>query len=314
MGTSKRLSSSKYMTLLGHLGAIVTVSAWGTSFISTKVLMEDGGFTPMEMYVYRFSVGYLILLLFTFKKLFANSWRDELMLALSGVCAGSLYFMTENFALLFTSTGNVSLLSALSPIFTTILVGIFFKTRIAPGVIIGSLIALIGVAFVVFSHGEGIAFNPIGDILALSCALSWALYSIIAKNLIPKYTTGFITRKLFFYGVVSVLPVFFANPPEGGYHFMELFDATTPQYLANFLFLVLMCSLAAFVIWNEVMRILGPVTSNNYLYAQPIVTMVVAFFTIHEQITLTGYIGCALIIGGLIISDKLRIDKFKLSR
>lgn len=304
---TSNLSGSKYIKLIGHIGAIITVCAWGTSFISTKVLMEEGGFSPIEVYVYRFVLAYVVLLLFTFKKIFSNSWRDELQFFVCGICAGFLYFITENYALKFTSTGNVSLLSALSPIFTTILMAVFYRSRIAGGVIVGSLLALVGVACIVFSHGEGLEFNPLGDILALSSALSWAVYAIVVKKLIPNYSSIFITRKIFIYGVLASLPMLFATTEPGQFHLNLLFDVANPKYLMNFLFLALMCSLAAFIIWNEAMKFLGPVTANNYLYAQPLVTMVVAYFMLGESISLLGYIGCALIIGGLIACDKLKL-------
>lgn len=122
------------------------------------------------------------------------------------------------------------------------------------------------------------------------------------QAVIPLYSGFFVTRKLFFYGVLTALPLlFFQDAPL---HLDLLWDFQTPEYLMNFLFLVLMCSLAAYIIWNEVMRILGPVTTNNYLYLQPLVTMVAAFFFLGENIEVLGYIGCVLIIGGLVYSDK----------
>ena len=54
------------------------------------------------------------------------------------------------------------------------------------------------------------------------------------------------------------------------------------------------------------MKVLGSVTANNYLYLQPMVTMVAAYFVLGEMITGLGYLGCVLIVGGLIISDKLK--------
>ena len=54
------------------------------------------------------------------------------------------------------------------------------------------------------------------------------------------------------------------------------------------------------------MKILGQVTANNYLYLQPLVTMVAAYFILGEDIMLLGYVGCVLIVGGLIISDKMK--------
>ena len=81
---------AKYAVLFGHIAAILTVIAWGSSFIATKVLMVDGGFTPVEVYAYRFALAYLLLLAVTFKKLWANSWKEELNFLVCGVCAGSV--------------------------------------------------------------------------------------------------------------------------------------------------------------------------------------------------------------------------------
>ncbi len=296
--------NSKYLKGVGHLAALVTVVAWGASFISTKVLMEDGGFTPVEVYVYRFSLAYVLMLALTFKKILANNWRDELQFLLCGVCAGTLYFLTENYALKFTTAGNVSLLSAISPIFTTLLMAAVFRNKITKGVYVGSLACFIGVALVIFSPaialGTGFEIHPAGDLLALTCALSWAVYSVAVKRLLPLYSSFFITRKLFFYGVLTALPLLFLQHEP--YHFALLFD--TPKYLMNLLFLTLMCSVAAYLLWNESMKLIGSVAANNYLYLQPLVTMVAGWFFFGEKIYLWGYVGCALIIWGLILADR----------
>lgn len=295
-----------YIILLAHLGALFSVSAWGSSFLSTKIIMLEGGVTPVEMYIYRFAIAYFLLLLFTFRKIKSNNWGDEFRFLLCGLCAGSLYFITENYALKFTSTGNVSLLAAVSPLFTTILMSIVYKIRLLPGVILGSIIAFIGVGCIIFSHGEGFVIQPKGDILALTAALSWAIYTLIVKRLIPLYNSFFITRKLFFYGVITALPLMLLqNEPL---HFAVLFDFKHPELPLNFLFLVLFCSLGAYLLWNESMKGLGAVTANNYLYMQPLVTMIAAYFLLGEQIYLLGYIGCILILGGLVISDKMKWD------
>lgn len=295
-------SKNKYLVAISHVGALLTATAWGCSFLCTKVLMESGGFTPVEMFIYRFAAAYLILLLFTFRNLKSKSWRDELTFILCGICSGSLYFVTENYALRLTTSGNVSLLASISPIFTTILVAVMYRQKIKPGVILGSICAFIGAGCIIFSHGESLEIRPAGDLLALMASLSWAVYTMAIKRVLPLYSGFFVTRKLFFYGVVSALPLLFFQ--EEPLHLGLLFDFSQPKYLLNFLFLVLLCSLAGYVIWNEVMRVLGPVTTNNYVYFQPVVTMVAAYFLLGENIYALGYIGCVLIIGGLIYSDK----------
>ena len=291
--------------ILGHLGALLVVIAWGMSFISTKVLMDDALLTPIEVFIYRFALAYLLLLAVTFRKIFANNIKDELQLLLCGVCAGSIYYLLENFALRYTTTGNVSLLSSLSPIFTAGLMALIFRARLGAGLVIGSLVAFVGVGLIIFSHGGGIEFNPLGDVLAMLSALSWAVYAVGCKRLVPIYTSLFITRKLFFYGVLTATPLLWIGGAPT--HLQALL--ANSMYLMNLLFLVVVCSMLAFVIWNWAMKVLGQVAANNYLYLQPLVTMFVAYFTLGETISPLGYLGCLLIIGGLIISDKLKIRR-----
>lgn len=297
-----RSFNSSYITILAHVGALLTVIFWGTSFLSTKILMDSGGFTPVEMYVYRFSMAYILVLLLTLKHLKSKSWRDELTFFISGICAGSLYFVTENYALQLTTAGNVSLLASVSPLFTTFLMAFVFRQKIKIGVVLGSAVALVGVACIIFSNGDSMEIKPQGDLLALAAALCWAIYSIAVRRVIPLYTSLFITRKLFFYGVITALPLLFIQ--QEPYHFNILFDIHQPQYMINMVFLVVFCSVLAYLIWNEAMKYLGAVKANNYLYLQPPITMIFGYLFLGEKIFLLGYIGTMLVIGGLIISDK----------
>lgn len=293
------------MKILANIAAVLVMIAWGTSFLSSKVLMVSGGFTPVEVFVYRFAFAYLIFLCFTYKKILANNKRDELLLLICGMCAGSIYFIAENYALQLTTTGNVSLLVSISPIFTTILMAIIYRFVPQPNVIIGSVIAFVGVGCIIFSNGEGFEINPVGDLIALSASISWAIYTIVVKLLTPIYSSLFITRKLFFYGLITALPLLFVQHEP--LHLNLLFDINSPQYLLNFLFLGLFCSAFAYFAWNEVMKILGPIKSNNYLYVQPLVTMIAGYIVLNEQIFILGYIGCILIIGGIFISEKIKM-------
>ena len=279
--------------------------AWGTSFLSSKVLMVNGGFTPVEVFIYRFTFAYVLLLLFTYKKILANNSRDEFLFLICGLCAGSIYFVTENYALKYTSTGNVSLLVSIAPIFTTALMAVLYRVIPKPNVVIGSLVAFAGVACIIFSSGEGFEINPKGDFIAICASMSWAIYTIVVKRLNPIYSSLFITRKLFFYGVITALPLLLIQ--EQPLRLWLLFDWQEPQYLMNFLFLGLFCSAFAYLVWNEVMKILGAIKANNYLYVQPIVTMIAGYLILGEQILILGYLGCALIIGGILISEKIKL-------
>lgn len=188
-----------------HLIAILTVSIWGSTFIATKTLINHG-LTPVEIFTYRFSLAYLCLLAICHRKFLANSWRDEGFFLLAGLTGGSLYFISENSALEITMASNVSLIVCTTPVLTALLSNLFFREKLRKGFVFGSLIALSGVSLVVFNGSVLLKLNPLGDCLTLLAALSWALYSLILRRMGNRYSTLFITRKVFFYGLLTMLP------------------------------------------------------------------------------------------------------------
>ena len=183
-----------------HLGALLTVTAWGVAFVSTKVLLEHG-FRPAEIYIYRFILAYLLVLAVCHKRMWSNSFRDEVLFMVCGLCAGSIYFIAENTAIEYTLVSNVALITSIAPLLTTLLLGLIYKNeRPGKGAYIGSVTAFIGVACVIFNSSFVVKMNPIGDLLSLSAAVSWAVYSLVLRKLNVTYSAMFITRKTFFYG------------------------------------------------------------------------------------------------------------------
>ena len=68
--------------LIFHLIAIVTVIIWGTTFVSTKILIQNG-LTPSEIFFYRFVLAYICMWSISRKKFFANSIKDEFFITFS---------------------------------------------------------------------------------------------------------------------------------------------------------------------------------------------------------------------------------------
>lgn len=292
-------TSHKRPLLIFHLFALFTVIVWGASFVATKVLL-DAGLSTVEIYIYRFVVAYMIILVFSHRRLWANNLRDEILLALCGITSGSIYFMAENTALLYTTTTNVGLLTCISPLMTTLLIGAFYRNeRPTRAVYLGSLIALAGAGCVIFNGGFNLNIAPLGDLLALGAALSFAFYSIILRKVNVVYDALFITRKTFFYGIITALPFVFMEPEVSPVSI--LFN---PTVLANLLFLGAFCSMLGFFLWAKVNDGLGAIKANNYLYLQPVVTLALSFAILGERISWIGYMGCVFILLGLYISDR----------
>lgn len=102
----------------GHLLAIITIFIWGTTFISTKILLVS--FTPIEILFYRFGIGLIALLVAFPHRLKGTSMRQEMMFAGAGVCGVTLYFLLENIALTYTLASNIGVIISIAPFFTAL--------------------------------------------------------------------------------------------------------------------------------------------------------------------------------------------------
>ena len=282
-----------------HIAAVVTIAVWGTTFVSTKVLINNG-LSPTEIFTYRFVLAYVAIWFFSPRKLFAGSWKDELLMAAAGFTGGSLYFIAENTALETTMASNVSLLVCTSPIWTALLSKAFYpRDRVGANFWVGTAAALAGAALVIFNGSFVLKLNPVGDILSLVAALSWAFYSIVMRNLGGRYSNMFITRKVFFYGLVTLVP--FLLLPGADYNIKAL---AAPAVWSNLLFLGLVASLACFAVWNRVMKEIGIVPASNYIYLNPAFTILAAALVLGERITWIAVGGLVLIAGGLWFAER----------
>lgn len=284
--------------LLFHLITAAVVTIWGVTFVSTKVLLQHG-LGPMDIMFYRFVIAYFCILLISHKRLWADNWKDEFMLMLSGLTGGTLYFIAENNALGISQASNVALLVCTTPIFTALLAHWIFKDPLRKNMLIGSFIALVGVGLVVFSGSVILQINPLGDFLSIMAALMWAVYCLILKPLGNRYSTAFITRKVFMYSILSVLVYFIFDPL-----LVDIEILTHPIVVMNLLFLGIVASMLCFIAWNAAVKVLGPSRTANYIYVQPMSTLILSSIILSEVITLTSLIGAACIIGGVYLAEK----------
>lgn len=290
--------------ILVHILAFAIVCVWGTTFVSSKVLINNG-LRPSDVFFCRFLLAYILIWIVTPRKLFADSLKDEILLMLLGVTGGSLYFQAENTALIYTSVTNVSLIVCTTPILTSVVMSLTKGgEHLTRRQVVGTLIAFVGMAMVVLNGHFALKLSPLGDLLAFAAAWSWAFYSVITKRLNNKYRNLFIIRKVFFYGLMTILPVFFWS----GFT-TDISILLKPQVIFNLVFLGMLASLACFVLWNVVMDRIGVLVASNYLYLNPVVAIITASVIINERITLFAIAGTILILFGLYRASTKRAEK-----
>lgn len=283
-----------------HLVAFFTVAIWGTTFVATKVLMLNG-LSPAQIFTLRFSIAYILMLMFNHRRLFADSWKDEVKMILLGITGGSLYFLSENEAMNFTTTTNTSLIVCSCPLFATLLVRLVYRNtaRINAIQMLGSLIAFVGMIIVVLNGRFVLHLSPLGDALAFTACMCWAVYSLLMKSVTGQYGAAFITRKVFFYGVLTILPYYIFVP---GLPSLEVF--AKPQVVGNLLFLGCLASMICFLTWNWCISKLGAVKATNWVYFNPITTMIFASWVLDEKITPYFMVGAVCILVGMYVADK----------
>ncbi len=294
-----------------HLVAFVVVAIWGSTFVFTKMLLQ-AGLTPAQIFTLRFIIAYFLLACWDVLmhsssfRLFCSSLKDELLMVTLGITGGSVYFLAENAAMLYTTATNTSLIVCSCPLFAMLLIALFYRQSepVSRVQVVGSLLAFLGMAVVVLNGRIVLHLSPLGDMLAFGACLCWAVYSILMKPALERYSTVFITRKVFFYGLLTMIPYYLLRPEEADPAVFQTFNFSI---LFNIFFLGIIASLICFLVWNWVIRQLGTVVATNWVYFNPLTTIVFAWWILNEQITLWFLLGTVFILLGMFLADRKKI-------
>ncbi|MEI2402430.1 DMT family transporter [Niallia taxi] len=289
----------------GHIAALVTILIWGTTFISTKLLLID--FTPIEILFFRFVLGFVVLLIIFPYRMKLQHKKHELLFICAGLCGVTLYYLLENIALTMTLASNVGVISGMVPFSTALLTMLFLKDEsLKVNFFAGFAMAMMGIFLISYNGTANFQINPLGDILAIAATVVWAAYSVLTKKISNYgYHTIQATRKVFLYGLILMLPALFLSDFKLG-----LNRFTSPVNLFNFLFLGIGASALCFVTWNMAVSKLGAIKTSVYIYMVPVITVVTSMIVLKEQLTKLSALGILLTLAGLVVSEaKLNFKK-----
>lgn len=279
---------------------ILVVAIWAETFVSSKILLT-AGLQPADIFFVRFGIAYLCMIILSHKRMWSKHLGHELMFLLTGITGGSLYFLTENMALKYSTASNVAILVGTTPIVTAILLAIFYREeRMKRRQVAGSVVAFLGLILVVLNGQLVLHLNPVGDILALGASLCWGGYSLIMKKLTSHYDSRFITRKVFGYGLLTILPWFlFVEPLQTDSSLL-----LQTKVWGNLLYLALIASMGCFLAWNWLLPRLGVVRATNIVYTQCVFTMFISALVLGEQITWMAILGTVILIAGMMTAGR----------
>ncbi len=286
----------KRKRVIGHIFAFTTITIWSVAFVSNKALLAY--ISPIENMILRFSLAYLLLLLL-YPHYSPFHLKDELRFFLLGFLGIFVYFLLENFALKYTQAANVGLYMGALPLFTAIFAHFLTKDeRLNKNIIIGFLVAIVGIALILLD-GAAFTLRLKGDLLAILAATVFALYSVALKFAPMGYHYIVITRKSFFYGIVLMLIYFFLSGRV--FHYQAL---TISVVWINILFLGVLSSGLAFILWQQGIKQIGAMSASNYIYLVPLITAATGIAALGEELTVKMLLGAVLILIGLFIAQR----------
>lgn len=292
----------KNKNIFAHVLAMLTIIIWGTTYISTKILLTN--FSPEEILAYRFFIAFLIILIIYPKKVKILPIKEEIVFFLLGATGISLYYWTENLALQYTYASNVGLIASAIPIFTALIAHFIFNNeKFTFNMLIGFIIAIMGVSIIIY-NGKVLKLNTKGDIMAIISAILFSIYSILIRKIDKKYSQIFVVRKIFFYGIITMIPILLISK-------VNLLKAPilNISIVFNFLFLAIFASVLCFLMWNKAINIIGPIKTTNYIYFVPLITMISSNIVLKEQISYLMILGGVLIFAGVYINQSKELNE-----
>ena len=283
--------------LLPYFEATFAAVVWGASFIATKVALKD--VSPITIVWLRFGMGLLVLgAAVALRKEFSlpkkNEWRYFALLGFLGI---TFHQWLQSNGLQTSEASTTAWIVATTPVFMAILGWLILKEGLSLVKIFGIALAFFGVLLVVsdgnlasISIGK---FGAPGDILILVSAVNWAVVSVLSRRGLKTTSASLFVFYMMLFGWLFASALFVGNGL-----IVEVPELTFNGWL-GITFLGIFCSGLAYIAWYDALQALTTASTGVFLYIEPLIAMVVAFFILNEAITLASLVGGGIILFGV---------------
>lgn len=285
-----------------YLEALFAVIVWGVSFIATKVALRD--ISPITIVWLRFTMGVLVLgIAVSIRGQFALPNKKEWgYFSLLGFLGITFHQWLQSNGLQTSEAGTTAWIVSTTPVFMALLGLIVLKERLDWIKTVGIFLASTGVLLVI-SKGDIASisvgtFGAPGDFLIMISAVNWALFSVLSRRGLRSYPASLMMFYVMMLGWVFTSILFLA-----GKNFHEISTLTVNGWL-GVTFLGIFCSGLAYIAWYDALQVLPAAQTGVFLYIEPLVAVVVAFFILGEPITVTSMIGGGIILFGVWIVNQ----------
>lgn len=283
-------------------GSIISaVIFWGFSFIWTNSLLKQN-FPPIALVFFRMLFAAILLFIVSFaaRKIEKVHKKDFIWFLLLVLLEPFIYFIGETFGLQIVNSPTLgSIIIATIPIFALIPGMLVYKEKITAINVIGVFVTLPGILLVVFDKGA-ISVDHYWGIFLLFIAVFAAVgYSVVVKRLARTYNSYTIATYQHILGALYFLPLFLLYD-------YDTFSITmfTPEVLKPLLFLAVLCSCTAFILFINSIKALGIARANIFTTLVPAISAFGAYMLGQESLNLMKIAGITIVIAGVIVAQR----------
>lgn len=297
---------SKKVWIIYIMLAIAT-STWGSAFIAGKIAVQS--LEPATVAFFRFfGAAILLFPLMWYKekdkpKPTKRDWFLFAVLGLTGIALYNIFFfLASKHAPVIKS----SLFIASNPVLIIILSALFLKEKISRNQVIGLILALLG-ASVIITNGNlsmflSMSFEPI-DLILLGAVICWALYSVVGRVVLRKFSSIVSTTYAVGFGTLFLLP--FAVVETS---ITDLTSSPFTVWLAIGHMSVLV-TVVSFVMYYYGIQQIGAARASIFINFMPVSAVVMASIFLGEVLTFPHLLGALFVLSGVTLSTYKRANK-----
>jgi len=292
------LSKTRFYT---YGSAIMSMLFWGMSFVWTAIALKD--YQPITIITLRLAISIVILFLWLkitgkLKKIKKEHYR---LFLISALFNPFLYFLGENYGVMYTSPAISAVMIALIPLGVPIFAFFTLGEKLSKLNVLGLVISFTGVLIMLLNNNLSFETSPIGVLALLFAVLTAIGYAIYLKKLSTMYSPILIIAVQNLLGLIYFLPFFLV---------LELDDflSVTPnlELISSILALAVLCSSLAFIGFTIATRELGVSRTNVFANLIPVFTGVFSFLMIGEKLDSQKLLGIFIVVAGLFLSQLRR--------
>lgn len=279
---------------------IMVFILWGSQVPSLKILSKE--LPPFILNALRFTTASLVLLPFALSKRKIPQTKDMFGIAILGIIGIALYGILVITGIQRTTALNSTVLLNSHPVITAGLAPFLIKEKLSLIKSLGIGVGFLGV-IVVVSGGlnvRGILNNQYfaGNLLILASALCLALYAILSKTYVTKYS-GVTT--VFFVLLSGTTLLVLITLTKGQFSFVFRMSAKTILLIG---YVAVVTTALAWVLWFEAIKRIGVINTGSFFFILPVSGIVFSAILLREKITSSVVVGTACILVGIYIVQK----------